>query len=40
MLEKARELVELARRHGYRQDEVVSMIETLGASAGFITVRG
>ncbi|MGH2850146.1 MAG: GntR family transcriptional regulator [Solirubrobacteraceae bacterium] len=29
MLEKARELVEIARRHGYARDEVVTMIESL-----------
>jgi GntR family transcriptional regulator len=29
VLDKARELIELARRHGYRRDEVVRMIESL-----------
>ena len=29
MLEKARELIEIARRHGYARDEVVTMIESL-----------
>jgi hypothetical protein len=29
MLEKARELVELGRRHGYRREELVRMLETL-----------
>jgi GntR family transcriptional regulator len=27
--EQARELVELARRHGYRRDELIRLIETL-----------
>ena len=29
VLDKARELVEVARRHGYRRDELVRMIESL-----------
>ena len=29
VLLKARELIELARRHGYRRDELVRMIESL-----------
>jgi len=29
VLARARELVELARQHGYRRDEVVQMIESL-----------
>lgn len=29
VLEKARELIDVARRHGYRRDELLRMIETL-----------
>jgi GntR family transcriptional regulator len=29
VLDKARELIEVARRHGYRRDELVRMIESL-----------
>ena len=29
VLDKARELVEIARRHGYRRDELVRMIESV-----------
>jgi GntR family transcriptional regulator len=29
VLEKARELVEVARRHGYARDEIVRIVESL-----------
>ena len=30
VVQRARELVELARRHGYRTDELVQIIQDLG----------